>query len=125
MKEFEIRSNEAGQRFDKYLGKLLKKAPKSFFFKMLRKKNITLNGHKAEGKEILSEGDKVRLFISDETFLLFSEDQTLSYPAKKLDVIYEDTDLILINKSAGMLTQPDSSGKPALSDYLISHLLSE
>ena len=46
MKEFQITENEAGQRFDKYLAKLLRNAPKSFFYKMLRKKNITLNGRK-------------------------------------------------------------------------------
>ena len=46
MKEFRIRENEAGQRFDKYLAKLLEEAPKSFFYKMMRKKNITLNGKK-------------------------------------------------------------------------------
>ena len=50
MKEFQIRDNEAGQRFDKYLSKLLRNAPKSFFYKMLRKKNITLNGKKANRK---------------------------------------------------------------------------
>lgn len=44
MKEFIINENEAGQRFDKYLAKLLREAPKSFFYKMMRKKNITLNG---------------------------------------------------------------------------------
>lgn len=49
MKEFQIRDNEAGQRFDKYLSKLLRNAPKSFFYKMLRKKNITLNSKKATG----------------------------------------------------------------------------
>ena len=47
MKEFIINENEAGQRFDKYLAKLLKEAPKTFFYKMMRKKNITLNGKKA------------------------------------------------------------------------------
>lgn len=50
MKEFIIEENEAGQRFDKYLAKLLKEAPKSFFYKMLRKKNITLNGKKSYRK---------------------------------------------------------------------------
>ena len=49
MKELIIKENEAGQRFDKYLAKVLKEAPKSFFYKMLRKKNITLNGKKATG----------------------------------------------------------------------------
>ncbi len=46
-----ISSNEAGQRFDKYLKKLLREAPDSFLYKMLRKKNIVLNGKKADGKE--------------------------------------------------------------------------
>ena len=46
MKEFIINDNEAGQRFDKYLAKLLREAPKSFFYKMMRKKNIILNGKK-------------------------------------------------------------------------------
>ena len=56
MKEFIINENEAGQRFDKYLGKLLREAPKSLFYKMLRKKNITLNGGRATGNEKLSTG---------------------------------------------------------------------
>ena len=47
MQELHIGENDAGQRFDKYLAKLLREAPKSFFYKMMRKKNITLNGKKA------------------------------------------------------------------------------
>lgn len=67
-----IDKNEAGQRFDKYLKKLLKNAPDSFLYKMLRKKNITLNGKKADGKEILKLADEVKIFFSDETFEKFS-----------------------------------------------------
>ena len=55
MKEITISPLEAGQRFDKYLVKCLPNATKSFLYKMLRKKNITLNGKKAEGKEILAK----------------------------------------------------------------------
>lgn len=62
MREFQINSNEAGQRFDKYLKKLLSNAGSSFIYKMLRKKNIVLNGKKADGTEKLSEGDQVKLF---------------------------------------------------------------
>ena len=75
MKEFIINENEAGQRFDKYLGKLLREAPKSFFYKMLRKKNITLNGKKAEGSELLRKGDEVKFFFSEETFIKFTGSQ--------------------------------------------------
>ena len=66
MKEFIIEENEAGQRFDKYLAKLLREAPKSFFYKMLRKKNITLNGKKCDGSEKLAEGDEIKLFLAED-----------------------------------------------------------
>ena len=90
MKEFQIRDNEAGQRFDKYLSKLLRNAPKSFFYKMLRKKNITLNGKKATGNEKLEAGDQVKLFLSDETFDKFSQQDKAARAVTTLDVLYED-----------------------------------
>ena len=105
MKEFQIRDNEAGQRFDKYLSKLLRNAPKSFFYKMLRKKNITLNGKKATGNEKLEAGDQVKLFLSDETFDKFSQQDKAARAVTTLDVLYEDADVLLINKPAGMLSQ--------------------
>ena len=72
MKEFIIRTNEANQRLDKYLKKLLPNASTSFLYKMLRKKNITYNGKKAAGSEQLNTGDTVTLFFSDDTFLKLS-----------------------------------------------------
>ena len=71
MKEIVITSLEAGQRMDRLLGKYLREAPKSFLYKMMRKKNITLNGKKAEGSEKLREGDVIRLFFSQETLKSF------------------------------------------------------
>lgn len=126
MKVFEIRENEAGQRLDKYLGKLLREAPKSFYYKMLRKKNITLNGKKAQGNEFLAVGDSVTLFLSDETFEKFSGSGRIAYPRHPLEILYEDEDVILINKPAGMLSQPGpSGGAPSLVEYLIGYLLDE
>ena len=123
MKEFQIRDNEAGQRFDKYLSKLLRNAPKSFFYKMLRKKNITLNGKKATGNEKLEAGDTIKLFLSDETFDKFSEQKQAARAVTALEVIYEDSDILLINKPAGMLSQPDDSGEPSMVEYLTGYLL--
>ena len=57
MKEIIVTKNEAGQRLDKLLKKYMNNAPDSFFYKMLRKKNIVLNGKKAAGREKLTEGD--------------------------------------------------------------------
>ena len=72
MQEIIIGPNQAGQRLDKFLHKYLPYAGSSFLYKMLRKKNITLNDKKAEGKEMLVVGDKVCFFFSDETFEKFS-----------------------------------------------------
>ncbi|MCC8106623.1 MAG: RluA family pseudouridine synthase [Clostridiales bacterium] len=71
MIEINVSEWEAGQRLDKLLARYMREAPRSFFYKMLRKKNITLNGKKAEGKELLKSGDKVKLFLSDETWAKF------------------------------------------------------
>lgn len=73
MRKITITKNEAGQRLDKLLMKYLNKAPKSFLYKMLRKKNIELNGKKAEPGALLSEGDEISLWLSEETIAGFQE----------------------------------------------------
>ena len=130
MKELCIGSNEAGQRLDKFLGKYMDQAPKSFLYKMLRKKNITLNGKKALGNEILSAGDTVKLFLSDETVSKFSPFPGRRRHSKpksqgqgtKLDILYEDKHTIFINKPAGMLSQKAAPGDVSLVEHLISYL---
>lgn len=102
MKEFIYRRNEAGQLLRQIPGKALREAPKSFFYKMLRKKNITLNGKKATGNEKLQKGDAVKLFLSDETFGKFAGNTQVERAYCQLDIIYEDKDIVVINKPAGM-----------------------
>lgn len=130
MYQFEIMSNEAGQRFDKYLHKLLPKAPSSFFHKMLRKKNIVLNGRKSEGKEILLEGDMVSLFLSEETFQNFQgekkkkEEYLKAYgKLKQIEVLYENDHMILVNKPVGVLTQKAKDTDISVNEWLIGYLL--
>lgn len=138
MKSFQIGKNEAGQRFDKYLKKLLSKAPASFVYKMLRKKNITLNGKKADGSERLNIHDEVKLFLSDETFAKFthivlkSSDEHLhktiprsKYPCIPLDIIYEDDDIVIINKPHGMLSQKAKPEDISANEYIIGYLLQQ
>ena len=122
MQEIQITEQEAGQRLDKLLAKYLNLAPKSFFYKMLRKKNITLNGKKAAGNEKLAKGDCVKLFLSDETIQKFSEVFS-EYTEEELDILYEDPDVILINKPVGMLSQKASSTDQSLVEHLISYLV--
>ena len=107
MKTFIIKENEAGQRFDKYLKKLLKEAPSSFVYKMLRKKNIVLNGKKADGSEKLNARDEVKLFLADETYDKFvGAEVKESFPTTALDIVYEDEDILVINKAADMPVHP-------------------
>ncbi len=129
MKELTIGRNDAGQRFDKYLFKLLSQAPDGFVYKMLRKKNIVLNGKKSTGSEKTCEGDIVKLFLSDETFEKFSKPSNSTHTvtaAKKSipkpEVIYVDADVLFINKPAGILSQPDSSGVVSVVDMVRSYL---
>lgn len=133
MKEFVIKPNEANQRFDKYLKKLLPNAGASFIYKMLRKKNITLNKKKAAGNEVVVSGDVINVFFSDETFDKFTantSDLQADFEAlAKLDlsgieIVSETTDVLVASKPANMLSQKavdtDISANERLIGYLIS-----
>ena len=80
-----ITRNEAGQRLDKLLTKYLNQAGKGFLYKMMRKKNITLNGKRCDGSERLEEGDQVKLFLSDETIEKFSVPDIRRYAGRTGD----------------------------------------
>ena len=77
MQKITVGEQDAGQRLDKYLQKILKEADKGFLYKMLRKKNITLNGRKAEGSEKLASGDEVCFFLLWNTSKSISPDRAL------------------------------------------------
>jgi len=123
MKAIIVTEKEAGQRLDKLLGKYLNLAGKSFIYKMLRKKNITLNGKKCDGSEKLAVGDEVKLFLADETIEKFSEVKVQKVKKTKLDIIYEDEHILLINKPSGMLSQKAKETDESLVEYLIDYLL--
>ena len=136
MVTLKIAENHAGQRLDKFLGKYLPGAPAGFFYKMLRKKNITLNGKKAEGREILQLQDQVTLWLSEETILKFGgylPDQD-KVPAaglyhrayqqlRGIGIIYEDRHVLILNKPAGVLTQQAKEGDLSLNEWMIGYLL--
>lgn len=138
MKQITIGSADAGQRFDKYLNRILPGAGTSFLYKMLRKKNIVLNGKKATGKEIVKAGDEVKVFFSDETFEKFSKSEQQENKVKsqisnyekaykqykdKVKVLYEDENIIAFHKPIGILSQATKPGELSLNEYLIGYLL--
>ena len=148
MQEFKIGPNEEGQRLDKFLHKYLKEAGTSFLYKMLRKKNITLNKKKADGKEMLQSGDFVQFFFSDETFLKFRgslatenheekkkncsvktvDSAFLQYQKayekiKNIEIVYENQHILLLNKPAGVLSQKSQPSDLSVNEWLIGYLL--
>lgn len=136
MQKFTVTKKEAGWRFDKYLKKLLPQAGSGFLYKMLRKKNITLNGKKAEGNEAVAAGDSVELFFSEETFQKFAGSPSAGnefaekagkrmLPEGKepdISVIYEDEDILILNKPTGVLSQKAEKGDVSLNEWMLKYL---
>ncbi len=135
MQEIIVSANQANQRFDKLLKKLLPQAERGFLYKMLRKKNITLNGKKAQGNELLMLGDHIQFYFSQETFLKFggkeaySTDNALrpymeAYAAlKDISVVYEDANIIVCNKPSGVLSQKAREDDVSVNEWLIGYLI--
>ena len=127
MKEFKIAENAAGQRLDRFLGKILPEADTAFLHRMLRKKNITRNDKKAEGSERLAAGDVIRVWLSDETYQKFSgtarrEQRFPQWEGLQDAIVFENDCLLALNKPVGMLTQKaapsDVSVKPGVVNRL-------
>ena len=125
MRKLYIQEEEAGQRLDKFLKKYMRQAPASFVYKMLRKKNITRNGKRAAGGELLAPGDEISLFLAEETIENFRGASRVSDGDGKrsaagrgeekgkrgqvpspLEILYEDAHILIVNKPVGMVVHP-------------------
>jgi 23S rRNA pseudouridine955/2504/2580 synthase len=122
MKEIRITKNEEGQRLDRFLKKYLNKANNSFIYKMLRKKNIKLNGSKAEPDAVLKKDDMVQLFLADDTIDKFRDKKTLKETDIHFELVYEDDNILIVNKPIGLSTQPDKTGRENLVDQIKGYL---
>jgi len=139
MKEFQVNKSDSGQRFDKYIKRMLPEMGTGFMYKMLRKKNITLNDKKATGSELIQDGDIVKCFFSDDTFDKFCgkavadtnsdakenvSEYTNAYTSLKgIEVIYEDEHILLLDKPAGVLSQKANPTDISLNEWMIGYLL--
>ncbi len=123
MKEYVISASEEGRRLDKFAMNILALAPSGFTYKMLRKKNITLNDKKASGNELLSKGDVVKFYLSDDTFDKFSKSKSVKPVTSAMpDIVYEDDDILIVNKPSGMLSQKSSATDISLNEICISYV---
>ena len=119
MREFVINSNDSGQRLDKFVSKTVWGLPLSLMYKFIRKKRIKVNGRRAEEKQILAEGDVVEMYIPDEFFEKKSKDTDtaeLSRVVPRLDIVYEDENIVLLNKAPGVLSHRGDEGDPSVAD---------
>ncbi len=107
MKEVIISQNDAKQRVDKFLKKSFKALPISMIYKAIRKKDIKINGKRCKECDILKEGDVVKLYIKDE--LLNKKDISYDFmrAPNKINVLFEDENIIAIDKKVGIPTHPD------------------
>ena len=133
MIEIIVGNNENGQRLDRVLEKIFINAGTGFIFKMLRKKNITLDDKKATGGERLKKGSSIKLWFSDESIEKLSGKSLKDTEIKKksagmkafdfkANIIYEDENTILVNKGMGILSQKAKPGDISVNEYLLDYL---
>ena len=111
MRELTIGRNDAGQRLDKFLSKALPGLPQSLMYKYIRLKKIKRNRARTAPNEQLAEGDILQLFIRDEFFGMPEDDRgALDRIAPKLEICYEDENIMVLNKRPGVLVHQDEQG---------------
>lgn len=109
MREFTIEKNDAGQRLDRWLGKTVPLLPAQLVQKYIRLKRVKVNGKGSKRDIRLRQGDLLQLYINDEFFdAPAPENAFLSVFKPQLDILYEDENLLLVNKRPGLVVHPDS-----------------
>lgn len=125
MKEFIISRNDSGQRIDKFLQKAVKTLPYGLMQKYIRLKRIKLNGKRCQVSSRLEEGDKVQLYLNDEFFEAPAGPEDFTAAPVKLDIIYEDENILLVNKESGVVVHEDDQGEADTLINRIKHYLME
>ncbi|MBR2590230.1 MAG: RluA family pseudouridine synthase [Clostridia bacterium] len=120
MKEFVIQKNDADQRLDKFITKTACALPKNLMYKYIRLKRIKINGKRAEISTRLHEGDTVQMYINDEFFERAKQNYEFLKAGKQVDIIYEDENILILEKRVGLLCHPD---KNEYNDTLIGRVL--
>ncbi|MEG2175024.1 MAG: RluA family pseudouridine synthase, partial [Oscillospiraceae bacterium] len=121
MKCYQIKANDAGQRLDRFVQKVAPRLPVSMLQRSIRIKRIKVNGHRAQNNQMLTIGDVVELYLNDE-FFMPDEASPLGFLAagQELDILYEDENLMLVNKHPGLVVHEDDAGER---DTLIARIL--
>ena len=117
MKETVIGKNDAGQRLDKFISKAFPHMPQSMLYRAVRTKHVKLNGRRCEPSDRLSEGDVVSIYLTDE--VLTKKERSIA-ELPPVEVVYQDENVMLVNKPVGLSVHDDESGEP---DTLIARVI--
>lgn len=122
-KEFIVRAHDANQRLDKYLFKVLNAAPRSFIYRLLRKNDIKVNGNKTAANYIICINDVITVYLTEEQEEAFISDYHFVYINEKPAIIYEDENIIVINKARGVpVHQTNQIKNQTLTNIVLSYL---
>lgn len=124
MREIRVGKNDSNQRLDRFLKKYMDEAGTGFIYKMLRKKNIKVNESKASPEMMIFEGDTIQLYLSDETIDKFIGTKEIRKSRLAPRIIYEDENLVLINKPVGILSHgAGEEFEENIVDSLVTYLI--
>ncbi|WP_296141442.1 RluA family pseudouridine synthase [uncultured Anaerococcus sp.] len=122
MIEITISKNDANQRFDRFLRKYFENAPLSVIQKNIRKKNFKINDSRAKADTFVYENDRIKMYISDENYNKWITKTDFKPTDFNLDVVFEDQNIILMDKDSGILTH--STNKSDYGNNLVDFMLS-
>lgn len=107
MKILTVSKNDSGQRLDRYLLKVFPRLPKSLMYKEIRKKNIKINKKRTQPEYIIKEGEEISLYLNGDVLEEKKKHYDFMKAPSELDILYEDENIMLINKRPGLLCHPD------------------
>lgn len=121
MQTLTVFRNDAGQRLDKFLQKRMPSMPKGMLYKLIRKKDIRLNGARCKGQELLQEGDILTVYARDEFFAVKASHSFMKAAGKPV-LAYEDADILIACKPSGQFSHGGEGGSPSLLEELQKYL---
>ncbi|MCR4879729.1 MAG: RluA family pseudouridine synthase [Bacilli bacterium] len=124
MKKYIVKKDESGQTLEKYVKKIMPAVPLSVIEKLFRKKDIKINGHRKDKKAIISPDDEVSIYITDADYDRFNSEKKEIVASNYIEqfIVYEDENILIVNKPRGMLVQKDKASGKALDDFVLSYL---